>query len=395
MALNVISNFAANVAHRNLVKTDMQMSASLAKLSSGERIVSAKDDAASLAIGSRLAAEVGALGQANANAGQAASMLQIADGSMARANEILIRMKTLAVQAASGQLSNTERSILNSEYQALKQEIIRIGADTEFNGVKMLAGAQTLTLEAAAADTMVGSNGVDQIIANGITFAGAATSASLDMVAATGGGAVSLSATDGGGNQYSYVIGSASFTSNFLTAPTSVTLTSSNAQVNGTITLNLNTAFANNASLGAGDNNHTVQGTTNTSFTFKIGSGAVAAEDDLTFSIQSLVSIGGTLAADVTTVGGAETSSSEVSAAIDSLNAARADIGAGQSRLDFAAANLATAVENTEAARSALLDLDIASEMTEFTSKQTLLQAGVSMLAQANQIPQALLQLFQ
>jgi flagellin len=395
MALNVISNFAANVAHRNLVKTDMQMSASLAKLSSGERIVSAKDDAASLAIGSRLAAEVGALGQANANAGQAASMLQIADGSMARANEILIRMKTLAVQAASGQLSNTERSILNSEYQALKNEIVRIGADTEFNGVKMLAGAQTLTLEAAGADTMVGSNGVDQIIANDITFAGAATSASLDMAAATGGGNVTLSATDGGGNQYSYVIGSASFTSNFLTTPTSVTLTSSNAQVNGTITLNLNTAFANNASLAVGDNNHTVQGTTNTSFTFKIGSGAIAAEDDLTFSIQSLVSIGNTLAADVTTVGGAETSSSEVSAAIDSLNAARAEIGAGQSRLDFASANLATAVENTEASRSALLDLDIASEMTEFTSKQTLLQAGVAMLAQANQIPQALLRLFQ
>jgi flagellin len=395
MALNVISNFAANVAHRNLVKTDMQMSASLAKLSSGERIVSAKDDAASLAIGSRLAAEVGALGQANANAGQAASMLQIADGSMARANEILIRMKTLAVQAASGQLSNTERSILNSEYQALKNEIVRIGADTEFNGVKMLAGAQTLTLEAAAADTMLGSNGVDQIIANGITFAGSATSASLDLNASTGGGAVTLSATDGGGNQYSYVVGSGAFTGGFLTTPTSVTLTSSNAQVEGTITLNLNTAFASGANLVVGDNNHTVQGTTNTSFTFKIGSGAIAAEDDLTFSIQSLVSIGNTLAADVTTVGGAETSSSEVSAAIDALNAARADIGAGQSRLDFASANLATAVENTEASRSALLDLDIASEMTEFTSKQTLLQAGVAMLAQANQIPQALLRLFQ
>ncbi len=113
MALNMISNFAANVAHRNLVKTDMAATASLAKLSSGQRIVSAKDDAASLAIGSRLAAEVGALSQSSANASQAGSMLQIADGSMARANEILIRMKTLAVQSASGQLSNFERGILD------------------------------------------------------------------------------------------------------------------------------------------------------------------------------------------------------------------------------------------------------------------------------------------
>jgi len=396
MALNVISNFAANVAHRNLVKTDMQLSSSLAKLSSGQRIVQAKDDAASLAIGSRLAAEVGALGQASANAGQAASMLQIADGSMARANEILIRMKTLAVQSASGQLGNTERTILNLEYQALKEEIARIGADTEFNGVKMLAGSQALTFEGGAAGSMLGSTGFDSIIANGITFAGTDTSATLDMNGASNAnGNYTLSATDGGANQYSVVIGSASFTGNFLTTPTSVTLTSTNAQVTGTININLNTAFANNASLGDTANNNTVQGTTTTSFTFKIGSGAVAAEDDLTFSIGSLVSISNTLAADITTVGGAETSSAEVTAAIDALSSSRANIGAGQSRLDFAAANLATAVENSEAARSSLLDLDIASEMTEFTSKQTLLQAGVSMLAQANQVPQALLRLFQ
>ena len=396
MALNVISNFAANVAHRNLVKTDMDATASLAKLSSGQRIVSAKDDAASLAIGSRLAAEVGGLGQASANASQAGSMLQIADGSMARANEILIRMKTLAVQSASGQLSNTERGILNTEYQALKNEIIRIGSDTEFNGVKMLAGAQALVLEGNGSAAMAGSTGFDAIVANGITFAGAGTSSSLDMVGASdANGNYTLSATDGNANQFSAVIGSASFTANFLTTPSSVTLTSTNAQVTGTITVNLNTGFANNASLGATANNNTVQGTTSTSFTFKVGSGAIAAEDDLTFTIESLVSIGNTLAADISSVAGSETSSAEVSSAIDALNGARATIGAAQSRLDFAAANLATAVENTEAARSQLLDLDLASEMTTFTSKQVLLQAGVSMLAQANQIPQTLLRLFQ
>jgi flagellin len=396
MALNVISNFAANVAHRNLVKTDMAATASLAKLSSGERIVSAKDDAASLAIGSRLAAEVGALGQAGANAGQAASMLQIADGSMARANEIMIRMKTLAVQSASGQLSNTERLILDTEYQALKNEIVRIGSDTEFNGVKMLSGSQALILESNGTAAMVGSTGFDAIVANNISFAGSATSSTFDMQGASNAnGNFTLSATDGNANQFSVVIGSASFTSNFLTVPTSVTLTSSDAQVNGTVTVNLNTAFANNTSLGATANNNTVQGTTSSSFTFKVGSGAVAAEDDLTFSIESLVSIGNTLSANIQTVSGSETGSAQVSTAIDALNSARAKIGAGQSRLDFAAANLATAVENTEAARSQLLDLDLASEMTTFTSKQTLLQAGVAMLAQANQIPQALLRLFQ
>ncbi len=396
MALNIISNFAANVAHRNLVKTDMESTSSLAKLSSGQRIISAKDDAASLAIGSRLAAEVGALGQASANASQAGSMLQIADGSMARTNEILIRMKTLAVQSASGQLSNTERSILDVEYQALKAEIIRIGADTEFNGVKMLAGSQVFTQSAPpGAQSFVGTNGFDAVLANQITFAGTNATVALNMSMATGALGVTFGASDGNGNTYSAVISSSAFTGSLLVAPQSITLTSNNAQVNGTITINLNTALRSTQALNASANNGTVSGSADTSFTFKVGSGAIAAEDDLTFSIGSLVSIGNSLAANITTVTGSETSSAEVSAAIDSLNTNRANIGANQSRLEFAAANLATAVENTEAARSQLLDLDVASEMTVFTSKQVLMQAGISMLAQANQIPQNLLRLFQ
>jgi flagellin len=395
MALNMISNFAANVAHRNLVKTDMALTSSLAKLSSGQRIVSAKDDAASLAIGSRLAAEVGALSQSNANASQAGSMLQIADGAMARANEILIRMKTLAVQSASGQLSNTERGILDTEYQALKAEIIRIGADTEFNGVKLLSGGQGITFEGTGAEALTGTNGVDAVRANGITFAGSVTSATLDLFTTTNANGNYTISASAPGQEFSAAISSSAFTANLLVTPLSLTLTSSNAAVKGTITVDMNTALDNSDALDVSGNNNTVQGSAATSFTFKVGSGAIAAEDDLTFSIQSLVSIGETLAANISTVTGSETSSAEVSAAIDSLNSARANIGANQSRLDFAAANLATAVENIEAARSQLLDVDVAHEMTVFTSKQVLLQAGISMLAQANQIPQNLLRLFQ
>ncbi len=395
MALNMISNFAANVAHRNLVKTDMALTSSLAKLSSGQRIVTAKDDAASLAIGSRLAAEVGALSQASANASQAGSMLQIADGSMARANEILIRMKTLAVQSASGQLSNVERGILDTEYQALKAEIIRIGADTEFNGVKLLSGGQSITFEAVGAEAFTGTNGVDAVRASGITFAGSATSATLDLFTTTNANGNYTISASAPGQEFSAAISSSAFTAGLLVTPQSVTLTSSNAAVKGTITVDFNTALDNTDALDVAGNNNTVQGSAATSFTFKVGSGAIAAEDDLTFSIQSLVSIGETLAANITTITGSEIGSAEVSAAIDLLNSARANVGANQSRLDFAAANLATAVENIEAARSQLLDVDVASEMTIFTSKQVLLQAGISMLAQANQIPQNLLRLFQ
>ena len=395
MALSFISNFAANVAHRNLTATDVKASSSLAKLSSGLRIISAKDDAAALAIGSRLAAEVAALTQAGINAGQAGSMLQIADGAMARANEILQRMKSLAVQAASGQLSNTERTILNTEYQALKDEITRIGKDTEFNGTKLLSGGQSITFEGTDVDALTATRGVDAIRANGITFAGSATSATLDLSTTTNAnGNYTISAV-APGQEFSAAISSSAFSGGLLVTPQSLTLTSSNAAVKGTITVDLNSALDNTDELLVSGNNNTVQGTGATSFTFKVGTGSVAAEDDLTFSIGSLVAIADGLASDITTAANANTASAQVSTGIDDLNTNRSSVGANQSRLDFAGANIATARENAEAARAQLLDLDVAAEMTKFTSAQVLLQAGVSMLAQANQLPQNLLRLFQ
>ncbi len=134
---------------------------------------------------------------------------------------------------------------------------------------------------------------------------------------------------------------------------------------------------------------------TTTSFTFKVGTGN-QSYDSLTFSVNAAsagaLSISGN---DILTAANAEIASTAVSAAIDTLNTSRSTVGAAQNRLTFAAQNLATAIENAEAARSTLLDLDVASEITVFTSKQVLLQTGIAMLAQANQLPQNLLRLFQ
>ncbi len=388
MALNVVSNFAASVAQRNLAASEQSATASLAKLSSGSRVVSAKDDAASLAIGSRLSAEVGALRQAAVNAGQASSMLQIADGAMARANDILIRMKTLAVQASSGQLGDTERGILDTEFQALRQEIARIGNDTEFNGVKLVSGSQSIT---AGAD-FSNDSGVDAIRAQGFDLGGATSigsfSITFDSTAKTfvaNDGTTSLQAT----------VDTTGATGGNLLTPQTVTLQSVNdATFDGTITFDLSTAFDHSQSLN--DQAATIAGSSTTTFTFKVGTGAVASEDNLTFSLDSMVAISDNLSAnDVTTASNANAASAAITNAIDNLNTSRALIGANQSALDFAAANVATAVENTEAARSELMDLDVAQEITRFTSKQVLLQVGVSMLAQANQLPQNLLRLFQ
>jgi flagellin len=274
MPLNVVSNYAANVAHRNLQATDTAASNSLAKLSIGKRVVSARDDAASMAIGSRMQSEVMGLKQAVINAGQANSMLQIADGAMSTLSDILTRMRVLAMQAASQNLGDTERGFLDTEFQALVAEIDRVANDTEFNGTKLINADVTLT--------------------------------------------------------------------------------------------------------------------------FKIGTGTVATEDDLTFTISGVTATDlGVDGDDITDTTNAATALTNISTAIDTLNTARADIGAAQNRLDYAAANLEVAIENSEAARSTLLDLDLAAEITNFTSKQVLMQSGVAMLAQANQLPQNLLRLLQ
>ena len=134
MALTVAHNGAANVATRYLDAADRAASRSLARLSSGTRVLAARDDAASLAIGARLNVEIAALRQGAVNARQAVSVLQIADGATSKVGDILTRMKTLSVQSGSGQLSDVERGMLNTEYQALRSEIDRIAKDTQFNG---------------------------------------------------------------------------------------------------------------------------------------------------------------------------------------------------------------------------------------------------------------------
>jgi flagellin len=381
MALNVISNFAANVAHRQLKQSDMEMTDSLAKLSAGTRVLSAKDDAASMAIGSRLSAEVRALTQASVNSGQAVSMLQVADGAMARANDILLRMKTLAVQAGSGQLSGTERGMLDTEYQQLVSEIDRLALDTEFNGVQLTNGA--IVVDRTNATDFEIADGIQDIV-----FRGAHTSTNASMAYDTSG---SFSATTAEGT-FSGSIPAGTNDGTTMTTGTVVTL--SNSALTNKIDLVLNTAFSVNSAHATGTLG--LSGSSSVSFTYKVGTGTSATADQITVTLNSISA--SALALSTTNVlssAQADAASSAITIAVDTLNNSRANIGASQNRLEFAAANIATTLENMEAARSNLLDLDIAAEMSRFTSRQILVQAGVAMLAQANETPGNLLRLFQ
>ncbi len=141
MGLRINTNVASLIAQRNLSKTNFNLNSSLNKLSSGERITRASDDAAGLAISENLKAEIRGMRQAKRNAGDAVSLIQTAEGGLAEISNIVIRLRELAVQAASDTVGDTERGFTDIEFQQLKDEIDRIAKSTEFNSIKLLDGS--------------------------------------------------------------------------------------------------------------------------------------------------------------------------------------------------------------------------------------------------------------
>ena len=447
MALNIISNYAANVAHRNLTNSDTMATRSLAKLSSGTRVVSARDDAASMAIGARLNATTQALKTATVNVGQANSMLQIADGGMATIDNILVRMKTLAVQASSGNLSDTERGFLNDEFVQLREEIDRIASSTNFNGIQLLGDGGDVALEygdlaaGQGGEALVPVNGFDNfaitdnnywatdtdtdltdnnfevninygagdqvIMTVTSTIDGAADrTQSIDITDYRTGGTTAIGAGENATLNFDELGLTFTVNTNFSASVAAIRADNTGASDFGTDTdfngSGLDSAAGNVVTMAA-DNGQKLQQTVD----FQVGAGNTA-NDRLAISFTAVDSetLGSGSAgtqdsiADLTdnaidTAANAQSAVEVIGRAIDDLQRARANIGTYQNRLDFAGQNLASTQENTESARSTLLDLDVAAEMTAFTSKQILVQSGVAMLAQANQMPQNLLRLLQ
>ncbi|MDC1173771.1 flagellin [Bacteriovoracaceae bacterium] len=177
MGLRINTNVASLNAQRNLRGTRLAMNKSLEKLSSGQRINRAGDDAAGLAISENLKAQVRGLKQAERNAEDGISLVQIAEGALSETSNILIRLRELAVQAASDTIGGTERKFLNVEFEQLTSEIDRIANSTEFNRVPLLNGtgavfdiqigtrndpiSDRLTFDASSADVNVAALGLN------------------------------------------------------------------------------------------------------------------------------------------------------------------------------------------------------------------------------------------
>jgi len=269
----ISTNMAANSAVRYLNINSNQETSSLSKLSSGSRITSASDDAAGLAISTRISSDITTLQQAATNAAQATSILQTADGGASNISDILARMKSLASESASGTTVSSSRAYIQSEFSQLSQQIDSIAGGTRYSGQSLLNATGDFS---AAVSVLVGSSAGDTI---------------------------------------------------------SISLTSLTAT---------------------------------------------------TLGVSGL---------DVSTSSGATTALTTLDSAISTVSAARANIGAQESRFNFSADSISTQTQNLQSANSAIKDVDIAAEQAKLSSAEVKTQAAVSAEAAANQMPQYLLKL--
>ena len=368
------TNTAATLAANALTKNERAMNQTMERLSTGQRINSAADDAAGLAISSKMTSQINGLNMAVKNANDAISMIQTEDGAMIEVTNMLQRMRELAVQAASDTNTSADRASLNVEFQALGAEITRIGGNTQWNGVNILDGAAT----SGAQDFQVGAN-ANQVIQHTFATIGknSSTISQADTTAGTGGNAQVTTLTIAGtadGDVVTGTINGQAF---------ALTLTDHDGAAGAGMVI----------TTGATDGAVAIVEAKASGTTITMTAGAV----DDPFVIENLrvgngigAAVGGL---DLTTKALATAAITAVNTQITTLNTSRSAAGASINRLEFAADNLSNVSQNASASRSRILDADYAAETTELARTQIIQQAGTAMLSQANQQAQSVLAL--
>jgi flagellin len=375
--MKIQTNTAANFALRNIGSNSTAAERQIQKLSSGFRINRAGDDAAGLAIANKLRAEGRSLGQAQKNTAQGTAMLQVMDGATQTVASVLDRMKELATAANSASIGD-QKDKLQNEFNQLRQEIGRISNTTQYQGTKLVDGSFGQKLDTVATNS---------------TLLGAGTGVTKATVSGAPTGTISFTDT-AGSIQASFTDGSGNVTTQTLTS----------AAANKTMNfdkLGITVELGASYTAGNADGNLVVQGG---NATFQVSSSASYGNSvngdlisvtavDLKTNATGLDLDGLDISLDATAATGAQAALGKLDTAIQKVNTALGNIGAAQSRFDFAAANVATTLQNTQAAESTIRDADMAYEMTQFTKSNILSQAAQSMLSQANQGTQGILQL--
>lgn len=392
------TNVASINTQRQIGQTNQAFNRTVGRLSTGFRINRAADDAAGLGIANQLRADIRALGQASRNATQANSLLQVAEGATSQVSGIVDRMKELAAQSASDNVNNEDRALIQSEFNELREELTRIVDTTRFQGNILLDGSFGELGDPVATGLTGGVDGVEGEINSGFTgVSDAAVSVGDASQLNAAGYDITAEVTDpGSGDVLRFTLSDGTDTDTF-----DVSLSSGDVSSDQTVNLSVGTLSV------SFDIDETTTATTVASESVSIG-----VEEEAERSAQFMVSVSGggddfveigaldlsvdTLgldAASLATRGDAESAIGTLDAAIDTISSALGDIGAAQNRLDFAAANVNTTIENFSAAESVIRDADFAEEASEFARLQILQQSQIAMLAQANAAPQGVLQL--
>jgi flagellin len=404
------TNTAATLTANALAKNERAMSQSMERLSTGQRINSAADDAAGLAISSKMTSQISGLNQAVRNANDAISQVQTEEGAMIEVSNMLQRMRTLAVQSSSDTNTSTDRAALDSEFTALASEMQRIGANTQWNGTDLLDGVSTTGAQAfqvgANASQTIAHTFADLEVANAdatdhtdvaITSPSKTVATMEFQGGATGGTAVV-------GDTVTFTVDSVAYSGKVTSASggeiTGITLHGSSTETKtgatDATTIASTTAGGTMTFAYSADNKFTItSGTTGSNL---MAVAYVTATSDGTTSGFERASLSrgltaGALFADISTSAGANSAINTLDVIIADIASARAVSGAVINRLEYAADNLANVSQNASASRSRILDADYAAETTELARTQIIQQAGTAMLSQANQQAQTVLAL--
>lgn len=405
MALSVNTNVASLNTQRNLNNSSNALGTSLQRLSTGSRINSAKDDAAGLQIANRLTSQINGMGVAVKNSNDGISMAQTAEGALEQSTSILQRMRDLALQSANGSNSAEERKALGAEVNELKKELDRIANTTTFGGRKLLDGSYgTTTFQVGAAANETISVKIDEMSTQslkGVMFEG--TKDSLE-VGGAGSGAISVTvAVAGGGAPKTYTV--------------KVEDGSNAEEVHQAVATMINDAsigvgaFLNEGKDGLEFLSKTTNGTDDGQVSIQIGTFVPATGGTTWADLEAAAKtaadgagaevlterVGGLALSDmdIGTTKGAQEAVIAIDQAIQRIDAQRADLGAVQNRFENTIQNLQNIQENVSAARGRIQDTDFAAETATLSKNQIMQQAGTAILAQANQLPQAVLSLLQ
>lgn len=368
--MKINSNMQALIAQGVLKRNEGRFSSATEKLSSGYKINSAKDNPAGMAITNKMNATIKSLSKANNNSSNAINAVQTAEGALSDIEAMLQRMNELAVKGANGTLTEEDRKAIQDEVEQLSKEIKRVANETEYNTQPLLDGSQDLKGYSSNPDVKIRSYN-EEFVYDDYRIEIGADGSLLSLI-----------------NSKEIDV-SSKYNIDATVNEDGSTTTRLKAKI-GSGELIIDTKGGGTSNLDI----HGIGGMT-------IQTGTKENQDinivipTVSWKTMGIGNFDGTLAIDCTTEEGSGKAIDQVANAISYISHVRSTLGAYQNRLESTVSNLDNTEENLTASYSTIKDIDMAEEMVEYTTLQVLVQAGTSMLAQANEQPQQALQLLQ